>query len=66
MEHVETTESLEIHGLIPEPAAEWHRLLRFVGFGPADKAAMSRTVEPLLARANEMVVGTYDLSLIHI
>ncbi len=60
MEHVEATESLEIHGLTPEPAAEWRRLLRFVGFGPADKSAMSRTIEPLLARANEMVVGTYD------
>ena len=60
MSAVEATESLEIHGLTPEPAAEWQRLLRFVGFGPADKRAMSRTVEPLLGRANEMVVGTYD------
>lgn len=60
MEHEEATDSLEIHGLTPEPAAEWQRLLQFVGFGPDDKRAMSRTVEPLLARATEMVVGTYD------
>ena len=56
MSDVEATESLEIHGLTPEPADEWRRLLRFVGFGPADKSAMSRTVEPLLARANERCV----------
>jgi molybdopterin converting factor small subunit len=51
--------NLEIHDLMPEPAAEWRRLLRFVGLGPADKAAMARTVEPLMRRAPDMVVGTY-------
>lgn len=60
MERLEETESLEIHGLTPEPAAEWRRLLQFVGFGPADKRAMSRTVEPLMDRATAMVAGTYD------
>jgi len=60
MDHEEATDSLEIHGLTPEPAAEWRRLLEFVGFGVDDKRAMSRTVEALMSRATEMVVGTYD------
>ena len=60
MGSVEATDSLEIHGLTPEPAAEWHRLLQFVGFGPDDKQAMSRTIETLMGRATEMVTGTYD------
>lgn len=57
---VDTTETLELHGLTPEPAAEWGRLLRFVDLGKADKRAMSRTVEALMSRATEMVIGTYD------
>ena len=60
MEQSEATESLEIHGLTPEPAAEWQRLLAFVGLGAADKRAMSRTVEVLMSRATEMVIGVYD------
>ncbi len=50
---------LEIRDLSPEPEAEWRRLLSFVGFNSDDKRAMARTVEALLRRAPEMVVGTY-------
>lgn len=53
-------ETLEIHNLLPEPAEEWQRLLRFVGLNAADRKAMSRTVEVLMRRAPEMVVDTYD------
>lgn len=52
--------SVEIHDLIPEPGAEWRRLLSFVGLNQADKRAMSRTVEVLMRRAPEMVAGTYN------
>jgi len=60
MGHAETTESLEIHGLTPEPATEWRHLLRFVGLNADDRRAMSRTVEALMRRAPEMVVDTYN------
>lgn len=56
---------LEIHDLIPEPGAEWQRLLRFVGLDGADKRAMSRSVEALMRRAPEMVAGTYN-HLLHV
>jgi molybdopterin converting factor small subunit len=55
--------TLELHNLAPEPAAEWHRLLNFVGLTEQDKLAMSRTVETLMRRAVELVVGTYDYLL---
>lgn len=50
----------EIHDLVPEPGAEWHRLLQFVGLTKDDKLAMSRTVEPLMRKAPDMVVNTYN------
>ena len=53
-------EELEIHNLIPEPGAEWRRLLAFVGLTRDDKLAMSRTVETLMRRAPDMVVDTYN------
>ncbi len=52
--------ALEIRDLSPEPAAEWRRLLAFVGLGETDKQAMARTVETLMRRAPEMVVATYN------
>ncbi|WP_374687641.1 protoglobin domain-containing protein [Promineifilum sp.] len=60
MRDVVAADALEIHGLMPEPAEEWRRLLRFVGLNDEDRRAMSRTVEALLRRAPEMVVGTYN------
>lgn len=55
-----TNGQLEIHDLLPEPAAEWRRLIRFVGLSSTDKRAMSRTVETLMRRGPEMVVATYN------
>ncbi len=52
--------SLEIRDLIPEPGAEWSRLLDFVGLTSDDKLAMSRTVEVLMRRAPDMIVDTYN------
>lgn len=60
MESVQATSQLELSDLAPEPAAEWRRLLAFVGLTPADKKAMSRTVEALMSRAAELVVDTYN------
>ncbi len=55
-----TADVLEIHHLLPEPAEEWRRLLRFVGLTSDDRRAMSRTVEALMRRAPEMVIDTYN------
>lgn len=52
--------SLELHNLAPEPCEEWQRMLRFVNLTQDERAAMLRTVETLLQRAREFVVGTYD------
>ena len=52
--------TLQLHGLAPNPGAEWQRLLDFVGFKDGDKIAMSRTVEALLQRAHVLVAGTYN------
>jgi hypothetical protein len=60
MEHPATDTRLEIHDLLPEPDAEWRRLIQFVGLTTADKRAMSRTVETLMRRGPEMVVATYN------
>jgi molybdopterin converting factor small subunit len=60
MQTVTQSPTLELHNLAPEPAEEWHRLLNFVGLNEQDKQAMSRTVEPLMARATELVVNTYN------
>lgn len=59
-DRTEAGSEMEIHDLLPEPVAEWRRLLHFVGFTSADKRVMARTVEVLLRRAPEMVIGTYD------
>ena len=56
----DSADALEIHNLLPEPADEWRRLLRFVGLNAEDRRAMSRTVEALMHRAPEMVVDTYN------
>ena len=52
--------TLEMHDLMPEPGEEWQRMLRFVALEGADKRAMTASAEPLLRRAHELVVGTYD------
>ena len=51
---------MNLHDLMPEPGDEWERMLSFVGLGVDDKQAMSRSAEPLLRRAPELVVNTYD------
>ncbi len=51
---------LELHELMPEPGEEWQRMLRFVALEGGDKRAMAASAEPLLRRAHELVVGTYD------
>lgn len=50
----------ELHDLMPEPQEEWRRLLRFVGWGQAERAAAARTSEALLRHAHAMVVDTYN------
>jgi molybdopterin converting factor small subunit len=45
---------------MPEPGEEWQRMLRFVALEGGDKRAMAASAEPLLRRAHELVVGTYD------
>jgi molybdopterin converting factor small subunit len=52
--------ALELTDLLPEPGEEWRRLLRFVALDGADKQAMAASAEPLLRRAHELVVATYD------
>lgn len=52
--------NLELSNLDADPAEEWQRMLRFSELGRDDFAAMSRTVEALLLRSNELVIGTYD------
>lgn len=60
MELAATDSRLEIHELLPEPDAEWRRMLRFVGLSATDKRSMSRTVETLMRRAPDIVVETYN------
>lgn len=55
-----TKEALEIDGLAPDPREEWQRMLRFCLFDDAARQAAMPTVEALLSRARETVVGTYD------
>ena len=52
--------AFELTSLEPEPAEEWRRLLRFVGWGPADRQAAARSVEALFRRGPELVADTYD------
>ena len=51
---------LVLHDLAPDPRDEWARLLRFVGWSELDRQAAAWSVEPLLRRAHELVVATYD------
>lgn len=60
---MEQSPSLELHDLGPEPVQEWQRLLQFVGLNQGDRQAMATTVETLLQRAPELVIGTYDYLL---
>jgi molybdopterin converting factor small subunit len=55
--------SVELHDLAPDPAETWQRMLSFVGLQPTDRQAMARTVEPLLQRAPELVIQTYNYLL---
>ncbi len=50
----------QLVGLNPTPEEEWWRLKDFLGLGSEDIQAMLQTVEPLLKRGHELVVGTYD------
>lgn len=50
----------ELTDLAPAPEEEWQRMLRFVGWGQADREAASRSLEVLFRRGPELVVGTYD------
>ncbi len=50
----------ELRDLPPDPREEWARLLRFVGWGPTDRDAALRSVEPLVRAGGEFVAGTYD------
>ncbi len=52
--------TLELHNLAPEPHEVWRRMLRFVGWGHEERAAASRSVEPLFRRGTELVVETYN------
>jgi molybdopterin converting factor small subunit len=60
MEVIRATTNQEIRDLIPEPGAEWQRLLKFVGLTDDDKLAMSRTVETLMRKAPDIVINTYN------
>lgn len=53
-------EAMELGHLEPEPAEEWRRLLRFMGWGTAERLAAARTIEPLFRRGTELVAATYD------
>lgn len=52
--------SNELRNLAPTPAEEWRRTLAFLGLGPEDRAAMAQSIEPLMRRAVELVIQTYD------
>jgi molybdopterin converting factor small subunit len=54
------TPDLELTNLAADPGEEWQRMIRFSGLGKEDFTSMARTVEPLLKRSNELVIGTYD------
>lgn len=51
---------LELTDLAPDPCEEWRRSLRFVRWDDASRSAALASVEPLLKRAHELVVGVYD------
>jgi molybdopterin converting factor small subunit len=58
-------QSWELTGLSPAPEEAWRQMREFLSLGPADFAAMIETVEPLLKRGSELVVGNYDYLLKH-
>jgi len=51
--------SLELF-LAPDPYEEWQRMIRFSALNGADREAMAGSVEPLLLKATELVVKTYE------
>lgn len=51
---------MELAGLAPDPAEQWQRSLRFVGWGPAERRAAAPSLEALFRRGPELVAGTYD------
>jgi molybdopterin converting factor small subunit len=53
-------ELMELTGLMPHPADEWERMLRFVALTKEDKSAMVATVEALLRAAPKLVEDTYN------
>lgn len=63
MATITQSQILELNDLMPDPAEEWQRLLRFVALDGDDKRAMASAAEPLLRSAHELVVGTYDYLL---
>jgi molybdopterin converting factor small subunit len=52
-------------GLLPAPEEAWQQMKEFLELGLADFGAMVETVEPLLKRGHELVVGNYDYLLKH-
>lgn len=59
MNNIPEPQSFEVR-LNPDPREEWARLLRFNGIDRDQRAAMAASVEPLLARATELVINTYN------
>jgi molybdopterin converting factor small subunit len=53
-------EKWELTGLQPSPAEAWQRMQSFLKLGSDDFRAMVVSIEPLLKRAHELVVATYD------
>lgn len=51
---------MELAGLDPDPAEQWRRALRFVGWGPAERAAAAPSLEALFRCGPDLVAGTYD------
>ncbi len=49
-----------LRGLRPTPEEDWHRLREFLALDQSDYEAMLYTVEPLLQRAHELVISTYE------
>lgn len=52
-----------LSGLTPTPEEEWRRMREFLNLSQADIGAMLETVEVLLKRGHELVVGNYDYLL---
>ncbi|MDH3676007.1 MAG: protoglobin domain-containing protein [Anaerolineae bacterium] len=52
-----------VSGLSPAPEEDWERMRQFLDLGQADLEAMLETIEVLLQRGHELVVGNYDYLL---